>query len=135
MKAIKLSDPVFLADVWFLYAGNIDEVKDWYKKKKLISDFDPKLAGYVEVYDQSGKSGVERTYILRIEENDFYTLAHECIHLVRHILDDRGISFRAENDEAIAYYHGYWLKKLWFLTNTVQNKTKGKNGRNKRHIR
>ncbi len=117
---MKLSEPIFQADVWFLYAGTIDELKAWYKKMKLSSDFDPKLQGYVEVYDHAGKYGVERTYILRIEENDFYTLAHECIHLARHILDDRGIPFRPDNDETIAYYHGYWLKRLWRLTNTIK---------------
>ncbi len=118
MTAKKLFDPVFLADVWFLYGGTIEELKGWYKNKKIISDFDPKLQGYVELLDFTKKDGsVERSYIIRIEENDFYTLAHECVHLVKHIFTDRGIAFRPENDEAVAYYHGYWLKRLWRLTN------------------
>lgn len=125
MKAHRLEEPVFLADVWFLYGGTVEEVKNWYKKKKITSDFDPKLQGYVELLDFTKDDGtVERSYILRIEENDFYTLSHECLHLVRHILTDRGVPFRPENDEVIAYYQGYWLKRLWRLT----NKKKGKNG-------
>lgn len=117
LKAMRLFDSVFLADVWFLYSGSVQEVVSWYKKKKITSDFDPKLQGYVELLDYTKKDGtVERTYIIRVEHNDFYTLAHECIHLVKHIFTDRGVPFRPENDETIAYYHGYWLKRLWRLT-------------------
>lgn len=118
MKVIKLYEPVFTADVTFIYGGSVDDLTNWYKKKKIVSDQDPKLLGYVELVDYTKKDKtIERSYIIRIEENDFYTLSHECIHLVRHILDDRGIPFRPENDEVVAYYHTYWLKRLWRLTN------------------
>ena len=118
MKVKKLYDPVFLADVTFLYGGSISDLTSWYNKKKITSDCDPKLQGYVELLDYTKKDKtVERSYIIRIEEKDFYTLSHECIHLVRHILDDRGIPFSPQNDEVIAYYHNYWLKRLWRLTN------------------
>ena len=128
LRARRIYESVFLADVWFLYGGGIAELKEWYAKKKITSDCDPKLQGYVEPLDYTKKDGtVERSYIIRVEENDFYTLAHECVHLVRHILDDRGIPIRADNDEVFAYYHGYWLKKLWRLTNKKEKNVKPTN--------
>lgn len=117
LKVYSFHEPVFLADVILLYGGELKELSEWYKNKHITSDCDPKLQGYVELLDHTLKDGtIERSYIIRIEEDDFYTLSHECLHLTRHILTDRGIPFDGKNDETIAYYQGYWLKKLWRIT-------------------
>lgn len=118
VRVHEVYEPVLMANVYFLYSGSQRDLRQWYSSKGISSDVDAKLKGYVELLDYTKEdSTVERSYIIRIEENDFYTLAHECIHLVRHILTDRGIPFTPENDEIIAYYHGYWLKRLWRLSN------------------
>ena len=53
-------------------------------------------------------------YVVSMDnKEDFYSLLHECLHLVKQIFLDRHIPFTAENDEAIAYYQEWWFKKLW----------------------
>jgi hypothetical protein len=44
---------------------------------------------------------------------DIAVLVHECIHLAYRVLEDRGIKISQENDEVLAYYHGYLFKTLW----------------------
>lgn len=94
----KFYDPVFFADV-------IVEIK---------KDITSELSGEVRVETRQGKKGQEVRYVVRIEsKEDFYTLQHECLHLVKQIFVDRGVPFNDSNDEAIAYYMEYWFKKIW----------------------
>lgn len=83
----------------------------------LIKD---KLRAYIELVDDTDKNGgVTRSYRVRLEsKSDFYSLLHECIHLTRHIFEDRGIPFNGKNDEAIAYYTTYLFKRIWRKVNT-----------------
>ena len=44
---------------------------------------------------------------------DYDSMIHETVHLVRRIFDKKGIPFNSNNDEMIAYYQNYWIKKFW----------------------
>lgn len=70
---------------------------------------------YKETITKGKEKYVE--YFINVEKKNFYTLQHECVHLVKHIFVDRGIPFTAENDEVIAYYLEYWFKRLWRAIN------------------
>ncbi len=77
-----------------------------------------RLAAHVEIQEKKNSKGVEVRYVVRIENKEnFYTLLHDCLHLVRHIFVDRGIPFDDTNHELIAYYQTYWFKRLWRAVN------------------
>ena len=49
-----------------------------------------------------------------IEKPDNYNdMVHETIYLTKRIFEIVSIPFTAENDEIIAYYQNYWVRKFW----------------------
>lgn len=78
-----------------------------------------RIRGSAEVRQEwvSTKRGFKRPrYILTFSRADYYDLAHECIHLIGRIFNDRNIILDTSNSsdqELIAYYQGYWIKKIW----------------------
>ncbi|MHA1402007.1 MAG: hypothetical protein ACTSQE_16790 [Candidatus Heimdallarchaeaceae archaeon] len=44
---------------------------------------------------------------------NYYTIVHECLHLTKIIFMYHGVPFNSENDEFIAYYQNYWVRKFW----------------------
>lgn len=72
------------------------------------------LSGTTSTEEKVTKTGKEVRYVILLEDNkDYYTLAHECLHLVKRVFEDRGIPFNSKNDEMIAYYQTYWIKRIW----------------------
>ncbi len=54
--------------------------------------------------------------LIRLTRINYDDLVHECIHLVSAILTSCNISTNLENDsnqEIFAYYHSYWVVKIW----------------------
>ena len=67
-------------------------------------------AGRVNV----NRDGMWPIYELTMKNRrDFYTLVHECLHLVVHIFNDRGLPFEASNHEFIAYYLESLVQRIW----------------------
>lgn len=94
MEKIKFYDPLLFANV---------EVRIEKVENRL-------LQAAVDQYEKDGFV----YYTVQLEsKKDFYSLMHECVHLVTRIFEDRGIPFRGENTEMIAYYQGYWFKRIW----------------------
>lgn len=92
-KTYRFYEPIYFANV---------EVE--FKKENRI------LSATVGQYERRGLV----YYTMSLEDNkDFYTLMHECLHLVCRIFTDRGIPFVSENQEAMAYYQCYWFKRIW----------------------
>ena len=109
MKIIR--EPIFNTEV-FLTTGNIK---------------DNPLGAFVEAQDHLVKGVTIRRYRIHVcDPKDFYSLLHEMIHLVKGIMEDRGIPFREENDEIIAYLTEHWFKILW---RELNRKKGGKNGK------
>lgn len=44
--------------------------------------------------------------------DDLSTLVHELYHLCTMIFNYKGVPITVENDETMAYYMGYWIKKF-----------------------
>lgn len=98
MKKFKFYDPMYFANVEIHLGVPLDEHRN----------------GGLTVFDKVEKKGTFRYYLINLEnKKDFYSLMHECIHLVKAVFTDRGIPFTSENDESIAYYHSYWFKRIW----------------------
>jgi len=93
-RPFRVYEPVYGADVEVRYTKNAGQ-----------------FAAYVET--ESLPSGAPLYVVCLTDHKDFYTLMHECVHLVKRIFADRGIPFTAENDEAIAYYQAWWFRTLW----------------------
>lgn len=72
-------------------------------------------AGHLCAYTQTEQleDGSLQYAICLTDPADFYTLLHECVHLVKAIFRDRGIPFSGKADEAVAYYQGWWFRTLW----------------------
>ena len=45
--------------------------------------------------------------------DDYYAMVHETMHLVKRIFKVIGIPFNSDNDEVMAYYQNYWVRKFW----------------------
>jgi len=78
--------------------------------------------GSVTFLDQTDSKGrITREYLLIVEDKkDFYCLLHETHHLATHIMHDRGIPIRQDNDEVAAYIQNYWFRTLWRFMNNIK---------------
>jgi len=64
------------------------------------------------VYTMS--NGITTEFIVWIKkEDELYHMIHETLHLTKRIFRYVGISFDMHNDELIAYYQNYWIRKFW----------------------
>ena len=136
VNVAKIYEPIFQAEVRFVWGASAAELKALFKKTKTIvnDQFYDTMDGSVSLIDTEEKDGGKtRDYLVWIRgKKDFYSLMHETLHLVQHILTDRNIPFNAENDETIAYYHTFWFRKLWRVINKKgggKHGTRTRNGR------
>lgn len=115
----KLRCDVFTADVWVVVGP--DNLEAYYKKRDVGEGREGwnQYNGFVQAIDQKEKTGeIFREYLIYLEDkDDFYTLLHESVHLVNHILRDRNAFYNWDKDELFAYYQTYWFKKIWRLVN------------------
>lgn len=54
-------------------------------------------------------------YIWVCSSKNIVSISHELIHLTTRIMKDIGLPINYKNDEFIAYYHSYWLRKILSL--------------------
>ena len=116
MKVKEITEPVFRTNLIFVYDCSAKKFKELLEKRE--------VANIDKLLDQrdSGvmikvlcKNGVYEYYLWVEEKDGFYTLSHEIIHLVAQVLDRVGIPFFEGNEELVAYYHEYWMRKLWHI--------------------
>lgn len=58
-------------------------------------------------------------------------VAHECIHAINCIYEDKGIEITMSNDEVLAYSVEYLVDKIFYKYNRIKDKRNEK-GTNKR---
>ena len=80
----------------------------------------------IEIYDKKTKKSLGYLVWVKDKKN-FYIMVHETVHLTKQIFETHNIPFTPENDELIAYYQNYWIRRFW----KVMSKTKGKKGNKK----
>jgi len=89
----------------------------------------------VEEIESDGSTGLKSRHLLVWvkEHDDYYGMVHETVHLVKRIFEIMGIPFNEENDEIIAYYQNYWVRKFWrVMANLIEYKKEVKtNGKSK----
>lgn len=127
MKIFRAYEPIYRATVNFLFDCTHDDVNKWFKKKKINHSEIANRAGLtMSIEDDKGKTVTTEYLVVVYRKEDFYTLSHELIHLVKDIFLTTGVPFNSNNDETIAYYHEFWLKRLWRIMNKSKNKPKKK---------
>jgi hypothetical protein len=75
-----------------------DDIIDLFNKSDSIS---------VAQYDE-----VPRYFVIFHKKWTIQDIAHECLHLLNFIYDDRDISYSIDNDEPAAYYLGWLVTKV-----------------------
>ena len=102
-------DPVFQVDV-HLRTGSRKKVEKFCNNLN-INDYNAAGCWTMEIVKKDGR---QSAYLIWLrDKTNYYHLAHEALHLVKMIFKDRGIEFTSDNDEMIAYYQEYWLRRFW----------------------
>jgi len=99
--------PIFRDEV-FLFIGDIDKAKKFCKGLEISPNHTGKCS---EIQDKETK--VEGFLVWIDEPKNYNTMVHECLHLVSYIFKMHNIPFNETNDEIIAYYQNYWVRKFW----------------------
>ncbi len=116
---VKFVCPIFKDDVW-LMTGNPKAAEAFCKGLKLTKAHRGKCVDLADDKDE-----LPSGFLIWIDSSEnFYTMVHETLHLVRTVFEYHGVPFNQENDEFIASYQNYWVRKFW---NTMsKGKTNGK---------
>lgn len=111
MKIKTFKEPVYKTKVIALIATR-EELHKWLKKEKLsLRDFSNDAAIHFTIEEEDKRL----THHVWLEDRkDFYTLLHECIHLVSRRFQELGVDCDlTKGDEHFTYYVEYWFRNLW----------------------
>lgn len=102
-------DPLYFV-VLEVVIGPVDEANAYFEQKKYGVKANDEAAGFTIrlVKDKKVKH-----LIWLLDHNSIYEVTHEIIHLCKSVFVGCGVPFTPENEEGIAYYQGFWLKKIW----------------------
>ena len=124
MKVKSFYDRVFETTVLFMTDSTPNEIEKWLKRNRNATEVSgyETTAGSVTLLDETDKKGrTTREYLVIVEDKKgFYTLLHETHHLATHIMNDRMIPIRQDNDEVAAYIQNYWFRTLWRFMNDIK---------------
>ena len=128
-KYQKFYCPLTQIGVHFLIGSQKDAQK--FAKGLELGDY---AAGCTVKIEKKEKKETTRSFLIWVDGNDMLCdIPHESLHLTKMIFDMYGFPFDSENDEIIAYYQGYWIRKFWNIVNKkVQYKLKVKKTKSKR---
>lgn len=121
MKYLEINDPVLNCITYYYIATTLQEVIDNLKSefKNITSetiDFNDvrnDCDGCVFSVDiDISPTYQPKRFVVVLLSDDVPTLAHELLHLVRMIFDDRGVPFNSDNDEMIAYYLEFYYRYI-----------------------
>jgi hypothetical protein len=116
---VKFICPIFHDDI-YLMTGNKDAANKFCSGLDLTDKHRGKCA---EMADDSSK--LPGGFLVWVDKNEnFYTMVHETLHLAKTVFEYHGVPFNQENDEFIASYQNYWVRKFWITMS--KGKTNGK---------
>lgn len=121
LKTISFTDDLYRAS-FNVCIGDLDTFIDHMKTNYgiILSDNIHSSDGFQFSIEHQLKSLKTRVYFIYMRnKSDFFTLAHELIHLVAEIFIDRKVNIDLEKDqEAFAYYHTYLFETIWKSLNS-----------------
>ena len=104
-------EPVYQASVHYVYDCGHEEANKKFKRIFGIDGHSTEKHGgqCVEAINKSGNT----EQFIYTRKKDFYTLLHEIVHMVHHILTRRNVPITETDSEAYAYYIEYWARVMW----------------------
>lgn len=115
MKIIKLEEPVYHRKVFFVLNCSGKEFNDWVFKKY---GYDRKKenwnnTGTVVTIENEREDYIHAlVWVSKVSKTKSHILVHEAFHLACKILDDRGVDFCLDSEEAFAYLQEYYYKAV-----------------------
>ncbi|CAD0220338.1 hypothetical protein [Chryseobacterium sp. JV274] len=120
MKKKTIKIPIYFGDLTIIHSDGWEEVNKKYEKQ---SDWSSPLDNGYEacVFPAHYKSGYTQYVVAfkRIPKGS--TIAHECVHLVNHVFQDRGLVLDMYNDETQAYLTGWFFEQIERFFNNIEN--------------
>lgn len=123
IKEIRFFEPIYQVDISYLVGGDVPQlmafIKERHKYAPMYSfnekfewteDADTTNAYQFHVTAPLGKGEV---FYVWMEETTAYLLFHETFHLVGDILQNRGIKYSMESEEAFAYLGGWIFQEAF----------------------
>lgn len=120
-----LREPVFRAILYFIWDATHTEASQYLWDKHRIKHDLNGMDGiylYAEGTDKNGNSLGGEHFIWINGKDNYYTLTHECLHLVKGVCEALSIPFDKDNDELVAYYQEYWVRRLWRVVSKTLDK-------------
>jgi len=112
----KIRESVYDVVVYFC-TGHYSDFVAWQKKERIKIDENESFAGLggacfsVDITKKDGSFYVE--FVIWVsDKNDVVVLSHEVIHLVSKIFERRSVPFDRHNEETVAQYHSFWMRRL-----------------------
>lgn len=103
----KFMCPIFEIEI-ILYLGDKKQIKEY------SLDYNVMKNSLAECLLYSDEDNNPLGLVIWIKnKTDYHSMVHETLHLVRRIFEIKGIPFDSDNDEIIAYYQNYWVRKFW----------------------
>lgn len=102
-------EPVFKTNLIFIADAEPEQVER-YIKKRFPNEDDISCRGFDGLAFRCDKDELKYYIIWMRDSEKYYTLTHECLHLVEWRFNDLGVKYESEQ---VCYYHEYWVKVLW----------------------
>jgi hypothetical protein len=102
--------PIFGASVC-LTLGEIEKEKPLKIFGAGYTPNEDSLAETTVIRNESGADVGHHVWVK--DKTDYHSMVHETLHLVSNILNKKQIPFNSDNQELIAYYQNYWVRKFW----------------------
>lgn len=124
MKVVKISEPMYRAEITFLIGGTVKQMLTYLRKvhKKEFKSFSwssefqwgedaDTTDGYQ--FHVNAPLGNGEVFYVWVSEPSMYLLFHETFHLVGDILHTRGITYGEDSEEGFAYLGGWIFEKIY----------------------
>ncbi|RKT01086.1 hypothetical protein [Chryseobacterium defluvii] len=111
MKSKTIKIPIFFGNLTIIYSEGWDEVNKRYEKQ---TDWLTPLENLSEacVFTAHYKSGYTQYVVAFKRIPKGFVIAHECVHLVNRIFQDRRLVLDMYNDETQAYLTGWFFEQI-----------------------
>lgn len=111
MRKRKVKIPLYHGELTILQVKNMKDISKMYNLDTLHG-FDACM------FRNPDKNGYSK-YVLAFENKTTHNIiAHECMHFVNNVFEDRGISPDVENDEPQAYLLGWVVEQCYKIVKT-----------------
>jgi len=114
---------IYRGGCWLLWPSNREQAEDWYNNK--FKHTERQEFHSLDEADAVSILGTSNVIVLTEWHNNpewISNLAHECVHVANHILQNRGIKEEKGCDEAQAYLVGFLVSRFLTALKSIKQK-------------